>query len=338
MAQQLVLDIGEKTTTVGLVGLNKNKVEVTALGQAVTTPLFFTSENQQTIEKQAQIITDLIHLLKIKEDRAQIVIPDFYVYSQIVDMPKLKEKELLSAIRYQADEFIPMPIDETSLDIEILQEDEKQKKLKILIIAASKRMVDTLFKCVEMAGMEPESLENELSAATRFCSSFDIAPNGIYVILNVGYNSSSVYVFDGTTKMILLSKTIKIGIDLFVRDIKINLGVDDQKATELLKTIGFGKGGSYDVATVTHSVTSEFVQELSKVILLIKDRYTLPLQNIYLTNESHEIAYLPEQIAALTTLSVSHFPMEQFVLSTPAVSRYAPLMSKFISVVSGALR
>lgn len=338
MAQQLVIDIGERFTNVGLVALGKNKIDVLALGQSPTIPQLFASENSQMVEKQAQTILDLIHLLKIKEDRVNIVIPDFYVYSQIVDMPKLKEKELLSAIRYQADEFIPMPIDETNIDIEILQEDVKQKKLKILIIAAAKRVVETLYQCVMTAGLEPQSLENELSAALRFASVFDIAPTGLYLFINIGFNSCSVYVFDGTTKKPILTRTIKIGIELFLRDIKINLGLDDQKAVELLRTIGFGQGGSYDIASVTKSVTTEFIQELQKITLTIKDKYTLPIQKVYMYNENHNIAYFAEQIASLTSLPVTNFPLEQFINSSEAVTRYASNLSKYVSIVAGALR
>ena len=87
-------------------------------------------------------------------------------------MPKLKEKELIAAIRYQADEFIPMAIDETNLDLEVLKEDDKTNKMLIFIVASPKKLVEKIQKTVEMADFVPTTLENELSAVARLTSLF----------------------------------------------------------------------------------------------------------------------------------------------------------------------
>src|SRR3989338_1652765 len=102
--------------------------------------------------------------IRVEKKRLNIVIPDGFTYSQIIKMPRLKEKELLSAIRYQADQFIPMPIDETSLDLEILYEDKVSNNSLVLIIAAPQKLIDRVQNLSEQEGLYPEAIENELSA------------------------------------------------------------------------------------------------------------------------------------------------------------------------------
>lgn len=338
MSQSLVIDIGDRDTRVGLVATSKNKLDLVSVAVGKTVPQFFSSDNPQLSEKQSQVIVDLVHLLKTKEEIAHIVIPDAYVFSQIVDMPKLKEKELLSAIRYQADEFIPMPIDESSIDIEILEDNQKTKKLKILIIASAKKIVDRVAQCIELAGLEPDSLENELNASARLVGLYPPRNDGLFVLINVGYTASSIYVFDGTTKLILLSRTIKIGIELLLRSITLNLNIDTSKAAELLRTIGFGTGGSVDVPTIILPIIKEFIQEFEKVVILTKDKYTLPIKQVYTCNHDSEVAFLPEQIAALTAIPTSQFPLSNVLNQNRITQQYGKSITQFLSLVSGVLR
>src|SRR6185436_4812366 len=114
--------------------------ELLSLGSYETAPNFFDTENQLVLDKQVEILKRLYGNLRIRKKSVNVIIPDSRTYSQIVEMPKLKEKELIAAIRYQADEFIPMAIDETYLDLEILREDKRNHKLLVLIVASPKKV------------------------------------------------------------------------------------------------------------------------------------------------------------------------------------------------------
>ena len=122
------LEINEKYTRMCDLKLSNKKIELLSMGSFDTALNFFEMDNQVIIDKQVDVIKRLYANLRIHKKSVNVIMPDNMTYSQIVDMPKLKEKELIAAIKYQADEFIPMPIEETYLDIEILREDKKTKK------------------------------------------------------------------------------------------------------------------------------------------------------------------------------------------------------------------
>src|SRR3990167_8715027 len=116
------LDIGEKFTKIADAAKKGNAIEIYHLGKIETDQYFFSTEAEKSLENQARAITTLYQSLKLTKKNVNIVIPGSFTYSQILTMPALNEKELISAIKYQADQFIPMPVEETNIDLEIIAE------------------------------------------------------------------------------------------------------------------------------------------------------------------------------------------------------------------------
>lgn len=128
------LEINEKQTRCADISIVGSKIRVSALGEQNTAPNFFSDDSEKTIETQAEIITKLCTELKIGKKPVHIVIPDAYSFAQVMEFSRLNEKELLSAVKYQADQFIPLPLEEVVFDVEVLQEDPQAKKIQFLLL------------------------------------------------------------------------------------------------------------------------------------------------------------------------------------------------------------
>ncbi len=332
------LEINERYTRIADAKQNGKKVELLSLGSIDTTPQYFEAENDAVVEKQAGIIAQLVDNLKIKKKNVRVILPDGYTYSQIVEMPKLKEKELLAAIRYQADEFIPMPIDETSIDLEILKEDVKAKKVLILIVASPKKIVNQIEKTLEAANLVPESLENELSATGRLISTLFTPSPGTSLYINFGYSHSSIYLVDSATSLIIMSRTLKVGLDLFVRDIKANLNLEEPKIYEALKTIGLNKDGSYNLETIISPIMKELLQEVERIINLARDRYNSKVDKIYIMNFCTHVAMLNTRIESFFTLPVQVLDLKDNLVTNPITQSFAAEIPSYVSVIAGNLR
>lgn len=324
---------------VGDAHLKGDKIELLSLGLKPGIPYFFSSDTQQMIDQQAQIISSLVASLKIKKRIANVIVPDSVTYSQIIEMPQLKEKELLSSIRYQSDEFIPMPIDETNLDIEILREDPVTKKILVLIVAAPKKTVTQVEKAIELAGLMPGNLENELTAMGRLLiEKIKFQPKQTStLIFNFGNSASSIYLVDGKSSIIVFTRNIKVGLDLFLKDVKVNLNIGDIKGLEMLKSIGFSQGGSYNLETLLQPLTTEIVMEITKVLTIAKDRFNAPVDTLYLYNFDHQIAYFDKKIGELTGIATSSFPIGNVLAQNPITQSFAPEISSFVSIVADSL-
>lgn len=332
------LEINEKYTRMCDLRPNGSKIELLSLGSYETAVNFFDTENQLVVDKQVEIIKRLYGNLRIRKKQVSVIIPDSRTYSQIVEMPKLKEKELIAAIRYQADEFIPMAIDDTYLDLEILREDKKNRKLLVLIVAAPKKIVDQVYSVIERAGLQPEALENEMSSAGRLFSEVIQTKSPVYIVINMGYSTTSIYLVDGNTKLIVFARTIKIGLELFVKDLKINLNWDENKIIETLKRIGLAKSGSLNLGGIILPLLKELVSEVEKFIMLARQNLNLEVKNIYLFNFDSNIAYLPQYLEAYFHIPTTTAPLNESIVQNPISKSFSQEMSAYLSVISGNFR
>lgn len=333
------LEMQEKFTRVCDLKTSGDKIELLSLGFQQTAPSFFTGDNPQIFEKQADIIANLYSSLKIKKKIVDVVIPDSYTYSQIVEMPLLKEKELLSAIRYQSDEFIPMPLDETNLDIQILKEDHAAKKILVLIVATPKRLADRIQKTIESAGLKTGVLENELTAVGRLFSERlnKEKKDGAIIVVNFGFSSSSIYIVDSQNYLILSSRSFRIGLDLFLRDLKVNLSINDDKAYEVLKTIGFAKNGSVDVETILMPILKELVGEIAKSITLSKEKFNLVPSEVRMFNHNTYISLLENKVSEQLALPVSSLTLDPLLVQNPVYQSFSSDLPSFIAIIGGLL-
>ena len=81
-------------------------------------------------------------------------------------MPKTATDALEDAVRAEAEQYIPVPIDNLYIDYEIA-ENKSQENLEVLIVAAPKNIVDSYLVLFELLGLEVAQLETSISAATR---------------------------------------------------------------------------------------------------------------------------------------------------------------------------
>lgn len=205
-------------------------------------------------------------------------------------MPLLNEKELISAIKYQADQFIPMPIEETNIDIEVIDEDQKEKKTLLLIVAAPKKVIEKIQTTVELAGLNPESVENELSSNSRFLASFNknilnqykVSPDKGIIIANFDINSTSLAYFSPEQLLIRESHHLSIGYQLFLKETQVNTDTDIKKAEEILKIYDKKNPSSYPVEKIVQPLVKEFANELKIFISKYNPGVILFTNKIYL--------------------------------------------------------
>lgn len=337
----VTVSVGENYIRIAEAGLNKERLEVVAMGQVLSPFPFYDVMTDKVIDDQSKVIVKLFDSLKIKTKNVNVIIPDSVSFSQILEMPKLKEKELLSAIRYQADQFIPMPLEETALDLEILKEDKVNKKLSVLIVATPQILVQKIEKLIELSGLLPDSIENELSSTGIFLNQFykpvDSTSGTIFV--NFGPTSTSLYFFHHGMKLLIDSHNFKIGFNLFVKDVKSNLSMEEAKIVEALKTIGFGQGASVNLDQILKPLTSEILREIEKFGMSMKEKYKInSISQILMFNVAGNVLYFDKKIEAYMSIPTKVFDISPFIIKSPITSPNATQFPAFIPTLGGSIR
>ncbi len=331
------IDISEQFTRLAHLETKKNKVELLSLGYDNTVPNFYSNPDEKSAQEEAKLLSTLHAQLNISSTKAHVVVPDALSYSQLLLMPNLPEEELVKAIRLQADEFVPLPISEVYLDLEIISK-LPNGKLLILFVASQKKIVDHIYKTVEYANLEPVSLENELTAMGRFLTEFYKFIKEPALILNFGFSGSSIYVINPAFPFFQTTRSSRIGYDIILRDLKLNTNLSDQKTMEALKTIGLSSNGSVNVYAIIYPVLNELFTEMEKTILLTQEKYHIPIKNIYLFNYDNQIANIHETVQKRLSLPTQSFPLSNILIPNTITQTFSQVLSTFIPVIATHIR
>ncbi|HSL65253.1 MAG TPA: type IV pilus assembly protein PilM, partial [Gaiellaceae bacterium] len=113
-------------------------------------------------------------------------------------------KQLANAIRFRAQEVLPIPIEETVLDYQVLEEgrtDEDESLRRILLVVAYRELVDRYVDACRRAGLRLAGIDLEAFALLRALG----APRGedaggsALVAVAVGHDRTTLAVSDGRT-------------------------------------------------------------------------------------------------------------------------------------------
>jgi type IV pilus assembly protein PilM len=118
----------------------------------------------------AAAIQKLLKISGIKlSSEVNLALPESEIYSRIVNVPKLSDVELNSAIQYEAEQYVPVSLDEVELFHQILTESSSldEKTMKVLLIAVPKARLKRDSDLMDQCGLIPHTLETELFALKR---------------------------------------------------------------------------------------------------------------------------------------------------------------------------
>ena len=337
------IEIGETSVRIVDAQSKNSALEIKNMGITDLDPLFYTSESESIIDKTAKSIKTLIKQLKITKKDVRVVIPDTYSYSNFIEMPDVNEKELLSAVKYQADQFIPLPLEQVNIDIEIVFKNPKTKKLLALLSAAPKKTITKITGLCERLGIYPDSLETETSATARFIHNLfrtktpSADKNSGFVIINLGYSSSSLYFVLETPGLMIYTHNFKIGFNIFNKELQINMNIDAKKSNDLINHIGLSKSSSYDIQKILSPSIKSFAEEVDKSINEITKKHNLKITNIYLINEAIKFHALDEFIGRYFSIQTTYLNIYNLIPRNSVVNYFKDKLGFFIPAIGASI-
>lgn len=339
------ITIGERYIMVGDIEKQGVQYKMNTLGFEESTANFYLSSAQEDIEATSALIRKLTQDAGIKKKAVNVVIPDTYSYSQIIMMPMLTEKELLSAIKYQADQLIPVPIDQVNLDIEVLYEDKKNKKLALLVVASQLTILDKIVAVIEASGFAPNTIENEASALFRLLSDITSShqdQNTAYpliLLINMGYSSTSLYLFHRRSNIVLQIHNFSLGYNIFCKDIQANLNTSENDTKKLLETIGFSEQqASHNINKILSSPLSTIIREIERFIVTAKAKFNAPIASVLLLGEGSDIFALESKLSSSLGVSVTRFDLRPYCIKNNVLDFFKNTINLFIPTIGASIR
>lgn len=167
---------------------------------------------------------------KIKTKYVVTCLPDTNAFSQVIKVPKMKEEELTSAIYFEAENHIPLSIEDVYFDFEVVSSENKEKNIDVLIVALPKKNVDPYISSIIKSDLIPYSLEIEPYSIIRVILQ-DKNIKGSNLLVDFGKNYTLLTIFKN--KEIKFSLTSQISSNYLTKLISNNLKINISDAEKL---------------------------------------------------------------------------------------------------------
>lgn len=270
------LDIGSTTTkAVWLDPKDKGFI----LKSAIITPTpakGMLSESPIDEEQMAQALKKLVVDAKIGTPYVNIALEESQVYTRVIEMPVLSDKELESAIYWEAEQYIPVPLTSTTIDHVVLNRPEKGTgtTMDVLLVGAPTHLLDKYQKIVSMAGLVINAVETEILSTIRALVSKN--PDGTFppstLVISIGAISTSIAIVrKGIT---VFTYSIPTGGAAISRAIASDFGFTLNQAEEYKKLYGLSEknfGGKLGKAT--EPILNTIVVEVKRAVSYYTDKY-----------------------------------------------------------------
>ena len=231
----LGLDIGSQTIKATQLSRNKNKVSLISAGYIPTPKVEVDSTGRTDEQIMANSISQLTHDMKLSTNEVAISLPSYKVVTQVIETPLISDKELESSIQWEAEEYIPLPLNKVKIDYSVIAKNELNKKMKILLVAAPISLIEKYMRIIELTNLTTISIETEILAAVRSTiNSLPTLPNIIQ--LSIGATNTEIAII--RQQQLVFVKIIPIGGNTLSRAISEELAFDFQQAEEYKKTYG----------------------------------------------------------------------------------------------------
>ncbi len=293
----LGLDIGTSTMKVVLFTGDEKSLSLAAATTAPTPPKGMLSEAPLDEEEMARAIAQLVAESKSTATTVNIALPENKVYTKVLDMPNLSDKELSSAIYWEAEQYIPVPLETITLDWKVLKRPEKtntENKMQVLLVGAPTQLIEKYQKILSLAGLTISYIETEILSVIRslmfpYMQKKDtLFPNTI--IITIGAMTTSLAIVK--EGIIVFAYSIAIGGTALNRAIAADFGFSLSQAEEYKKTYGISQqafGGK--ISDSAKPILLSIIGEVKKALAFYKDKYKndKPIQQILLTGGSAKL-------------------------------------------------
>lgn len=303
---QLGVDIG--TSNIKIVQLRPvgDKFELETYGIVNAAYQIENKDSAAAIAQTAKVLKDLIKKAGVSVKKIVASLPNSVVFTSMIEMPRIPENELKTAVEFEAKKYVPLPLDEVALSWSVINSNKKQitkdtnlghvaqpdTKQKILLTAVPTIVIDNYVKVFEQAGLEPEALEIEALALIRSLVGEDT--NNILLIDMGARNTSINLVDDGYLR---LSKNLTVGGDTVTTSIAQSLNVNFGRAEQFKKDFGLNSG-TQQIPQVMRPILDIIKNETMQLIGIFESRGER-IDKILLSGAGSKLPYLSEYFSSL---------------------------------------
>jgi type IV pilus assembly protein PilM len=208
----------------------------------------------------------------------QVAVSNQKVIVRNIDMPEMTEAELRGAIEFQAQDYIPIPVDEVVLDFQVIGKRvnaDGAPRQEVLLVAAQRAMISAFVQALRQAGLKVAGIDVSSLALVRALvptASFLAPEEETGVCRGIADISSSVSTLvvavDGVLKF---TRIINFSSDRFPRALSEQRSIPLDDAQTMVERLGLVGPLAPDVEYYPTEVVEDTQERLAKVASELSD-------------------------------------------------------------------
>lgn len=298
-------DIGRSSLKVMQIDTTGKQTRVVGYG----TTRFDSSAIKQGVIVDHEIIVKAAHGLLTKEltgqlnsKRVVVSLPNEYSFSRVLTLPKMSNKDLVSAVKSEVDQSIPLTIDELYYDYSIARTLE-DGSIEVQVIATPRAIVDSYIGMFDALGLEIALIESNITAMTRIVVHSE-AHEVNTLIVDIGSTACDISIYDGSA--IRATGTVDCSSERLTQNIADALGVSLQQAHSIKTRYGLEVSKKQDkIVKAAESELNKLISEIRKVMRYFTDRdsTTGPIGQIIILGGGANLPGLASYITSKTRVA-----------------------------------
>ncbi len=228
---------------------------------------------------------------KITSREVNISVSGPSVIVRFISMPRMKEEDLKSAIRFEAEKFIPFNINDCVVDFQTLTKDERENKFNILLVAAKKEHIKERIDLVEEAGLSVHIVDIDSFAMTNaFTRNFpNLGSEKTAAILNIGATSTNLSIVRGDAMAFV--RDVSIGSN----DLNVTISKDSGLSMESAEELKIDpKDKMQEIANCTKTLLSSLLDEVKLSFGYYENQSGKSIDEIYISGGAIGLVGLDE--------------------------------------------
>jgi type IV pilus assembly protein PilM len=187
----------------------------------------------------AEALKKLYKSAKVSNRNVVTAVSGDAVIVRYVKLPFMTEEELRNVISYEAEQHIPLPIEQVVVDFHILGEvqEDNQKKLEVLLVAAKEEMIDQHIRILGAASLKPKVIDvDSFALENSYEANYGKEIGETVALINVGAKITTINVVeDGVSH---LTRDFAVAGNQFTKEIQREFNLSFSQAEELKKAQG----------------------------------------------------------------------------------------------------
>ncbi len=226
---------------------------------------------------------------KFNTNSVILSIPESKSFIRVIKMQNMKDSEIENAILFEAESYIPLPMDQVYYDWQVLN--RKADGIEVLLIASPKSFVDNFISVVEKANLVISGIETEAQSVVRA-----LVPQTVtepILIADIDAFKTALIIVQNSA--LQFTSSVPIAGNVFTERFAKAIAKTPLEAEKLKRMIGLSNTVEYpNIKTQLVPVVSDFAAELKNILKFHYDHHETHINRVLLTGGGAKLQNIGE--------------------------------------------